>query len=359
MQRWQWMFGCLIAAGLLVAAPVQADREWEESTPFYEDDAWYDISEWFDGNDYNPTDEVVGRIDDEVYSVSDDTGSDIDDDYAYDSTDTDSWYGYDEEDSNDNWFYDYYDYRPNFSQSRSKNQQADFAYGYYDYDGDGYYDAYTYALDRDSDGIYEWSRHYTLNDAGRQNRGKKDAKVAASRQISGTVSQKKQVNVASNQHLLVSLRDNKLTVDLGPVDDFDNVEVDAGDQLIATGPVVMVGNRKVMVAQQASIDGEKLAIQREGRRFQGEIAGTRRQKTQDGDRQFVILVSDSGTKRIIDLGPADQVDVKLREGTKISVSGVPVNVEDRRVILAEKLIIGDRELAIERQSKKRSSREES
>lgn len=24
--------------------------EWEENTPYYEDDAWYDVTEWFDGN---------------------------------------------------------------------------------------------------------------------------------------------------------------------------------------------------------------------------------------------------------------------------------------------------------------------
>jgi hypothetical protein len=38
--------------------------------PYYEDDAWFDISEWLDGNDYNPTDEIAGKWDDETYDWS-------------------------------------------------------------------------------------------------------------------------------------------------------------------------------------------------------------------------------------------------------------------------------------------------
>ena len=52
------------AIGAAMAFPVatlQADDEFGDNTPYYEDDAWYDVSEWFDGNDYNPTDEAIGR----------------------------------------------------------------------------------------------------------------------------------------------------------------------------------------------------------------------------------------------------------------------------------------------------------
>jgi hypothetical protein len=45
----------------LFAAPSQLTaEEWEEHTPYYEDDALLDVTEWLDGNDYNPTDERFG-----------------------------------------------------------------------------------------------------------------------------------------------------------------------------------------------------------------------------------------------------------------------------------------------------------
>ena len=121
----------LIAA---FATPVLcAEREWETTTPYYEDDAWYDVSEWFDGNDYNPTDEEFGEWDDEIYQ------------YDPDSTDTDNdWnFGYDRTADNDDWFYDYYDdgaYTVN--DYESGDDLYDFGSRYYDFDGNGVYDAY-------------------------------------------------------------------------------------------------------------------------------------------------------------------------------------------------------------------------
>src|SRR4051812_37629482 len=78
-----------------------AAAEFGDNTPYYEDDAWYDVSEWFDGNDYNPTDEAWWRWDDETYQRSQDTGGDVDREH--------NSYGYNTKNSND-WFYDYYDY---------------------------------------------------------------------------------------------------------------------------------------------------------------------------------------------------------------------------------------------------------
>lgn len=60
----------LSAAVALPITCVRADNEFGANTPFYEDDAWYDVSEWFDGNDYNPTDEAIGRWDDEVFAFA-------------------------------------------------------------------------------------------------------------------------------------------------------------------------------------------------------------------------------------------------------------------------------------------------
>lgn len=68
-----------VAAAAIAAtgtARVTADEEWWDHTPYYEEDSWLDITEWFDGNDYNPTDETAFRWDNETYEASNDTGTD-------------------------------------------------------------------------------------------------------------------------------------------------------------------------------------------------------------------------------------------------------------------------------------------
>ena len=156
-------FGALIIGAALFATRLIA-AEWEKSNPYYEDDAWYDISEWFDGNDYNPTDEVFGRWDDETYDVADDKGQDLDNDV---------WYGYNTAADNDNWFYDYYD--PGYYDSWSSRNSGKFDYvsRYYDYDNDGSYDALVSYSDSDSDGDYDRYSYYYFNDAGTESQKKK------------------------------------------------------------------------------------------------------------------------------------------------------------------------------------------
>jgi hypothetical protein len=58
-----------------------ADNEFGSNTSYYEDDGWLDVTEWFDANDYNPTDEKLGRWDDEAYQADKDTGTDVDSDW--------------------------------------------------------------------------------------------------------------------------------------------------------------------------------------------------------------------------------------------------------------------------------------
>jgi len=92
------LFASVAAGVTLISAAAIAD-DGATSSAHYEDDAWYDISEWMDGNDYNPTDESVWRWDDEVYNAHEDTSDDWDNDV----------YGYDDDNTSDRWFYDYYD----------------------------------------------------------------------------------------------------------------------------------------------------------------------------------------------------------------------------------------------------------
>ncbi len=349
-----------VACGALAVIQLSAARaaEWDHNTPYYEDDAWYDISEWFDGNDYNPTDEVAGRRDDETYSASQDTGSD---------EDNDNWYGYDSRSAsghskndtarnnnakNNDWFYDYYDYRPSYANFNARQDTGrDVAYGYYDFDGDGYYDAYTYGIDRDGDGTFDAVGFYSLNEEGKRVGAKSAqnlAQTSRSRRISGTVEKTKRVNVGTSEHLLVGLEGGEYFVDLGPTNRIVGLDLQAGDHMSAHGPMVKIGSHKVLIADHARVGDQTLDIDRNGRSFKGEIAGIRQENVRGVKHQLAILADKNGSKRLLDLGAADQLDVKLHEGDRVSVTGVPVKMGDKQVILAEHLRVGKKDHPIDR-----------
>ncbi|MCA9171482.1 MAG: hypothetical protein KDB23_27625, partial [Planctomycetales bacterium] len=139
-RRWILAFalGALSTFSHLLDA--NAANESVKNSPYYEDDAWYDVSEWFDGNDYNPTDEAIGRWDDETYDRADAlTSSDTDNDIDWNA----SRYGYYDNDklSDNKWFYDYYDYGNLDYSDYDDDGYWDYTANYYDYDNDGVYDS--------------------------------------------------------------------------------------------------------------------------------------------------------------------------------------------------------------------------
>jgi hypothetical protein len=349
MRKW---FALTLVTLLFTSGVVaRAEDDWVEDTPYYEDDAWYDISEWFDGNDYNPTDEVAGRWDDEVYSAEDDTGSD---------QDNDTWYGYDTRtgDNDDNWFYDYYDYFPYSGERNTRRAQGNYDYtsAYYDFDGDGYYDAYSYGVDQDSDGRFDSVGYYSFNDAGRN--GERQARKSSRNssqveQVSGTIERIKNVHVGNRQHILLEVRDEQgqnTFVDVGRGMKLKDVTLEKGNHIDARGPKVKVGQRSVVIAQQITSEGRSTEIDRSGKTYRGEIAGTRTQRIRGVNRRLVILMNpETRTKRIVDLGPADKLNLDLQEGDQVSVTGVPVKIGNRRLVLANRINANDQQVSIDRQ----------
>src|SRR5687768_5647545 len=122
------LLSCAVVAGLGTFGPgIPAyAAEFGDRSAYYEDDGLLDITEWFDGNDYNPTDEAWWRWDDETYQAAKDTSGD---------RDNDGWYGYTARDDND-WYYDYYDPYPYSYYDYDNNDLYDYGSRYYDYDND-------------------------------------------------------------------------------------------------------------------------------------------------------------------------------------------------------------------------------
>ncbi len=350
-----------------ISFPTRAAERWTNKTPYYEDDAWYDVSEWLDGNDYNPTDEKFGRWDDEIYD-SDSHDYDYDNDVQYwyaDNTGTNT---------NNSWFYDYWN--PPYTFYSGSGPNYDYAYAYYDYDGDGDYDSYTSYHDWDNDGWFEDVNHYTFdtwtdNTNSRGQSGKKFAsnnkassqperKSSKAQQVTGNVQRTKQVSVRGIPHLVAEVAPQKgepIAVDLGPKAKSRDIDVSKGDAITARGPITKAGDKPILLAQAVTIGGEKQhQIDRQARSFNGTLVDTHQTRVGGRQHTFVVLKTNAGKQRLVDLGRSDRLqELDLRKNTKISVRGVPFKIKDRPLVMAQSATVAGTTVTIDRRPDHKSS----
>lgn len=373
-RRWSYWFAgiSLFSVGLMVGlapAPALADEEWEESTPYYEDDAWYDVSEWLDGNDYNPTDEAVGRWDDEVYDsnvANDDQNSDTNTSSNYGSSD----YGY-AAGNEDDWYYDYYD----DSQWYTSDPYNDGIYletsDFYDFDGDGTYDAYASYYDWDVDGIYEDFNYYSFGNLDNaesmtkqasqqaQANTKQNAQNKSSKRymVDGTIEKTKEVKVRSGKNLvaLVKTDDGSFAVDLGSAQNASQWDLKKDDTLKAFGPVTSVGDKKVLLAKSIQINenDQKESVDRNGVKVAGSVKSLKTTKVRGTEHQLALVKSNNSDKQVlVDLGPVNKLSQKLSEGDIITAHGVPIRINKKPALLANKLTQNGETTTISRSKQK-------
>ncbi len=347
----------LTAIGCTLTSFARA-QEFRANTPYYEDDAWYDVTEWFDGNDYNPTDEAIGRWDDETFDFADNaTSSDTDNDWAANWGD----YGYrDQTADSDRWFYDYYDDGYGYW----GDNQGWTSYSLYnDTNNDGLYDSYTNYRDSDGDGVYDDYTYYSFDlDKAADNQAKSAAQdgqkqmKSGREQVSGTVEKTKMVNVRDRVHLIatVKAKDGKSTiVDLGPKQ--SSTQLFKGDQLSATGHRVKVGDKEMLVATNATSKDADVTINRNGRKYQGTVESTREASLRGQKHLLAKVKTQEGKSMMVDLGPADQLSSQPKDGSKITVQGVPVKVKDRVVLMARSIEQDGKTTDIQREMAKSKS----
>lgn len=355
----------IAAMGIALALPTMGTNaaagsgEIGSHTPYYEDDAWYDVSEWFDGNDYNPTDEAVGRWDDEIFTFADNvTSNDLDNDPNDPHWPTLGDYGY-RPSNNSDWFYDYYD--------DGYGKWLDLSYGrYYDSNDDGLYDSYAYYTDSDADGYYEGYDYYVFdsetasgdeNAAANSQRSQPAADQKSLRSepatFAGEVEKTKFVRVGNDLNFVALAKTSdgdRLVIDLGP--NQLSRQLFGGDQLNATGHLIKVGDQPVLIANEASMKNGSFEIRRDGMSFDGTIAKMKTTNVMGDKTQLAKIETEDGKSLLVDLGNADSLISKIQEGAMVRISGVPVKVNDRVVVMARRLTHGQNEVEIERQLSK-------
>ncbi|QEG37067.1 hypothetical protein [Bythopirellula goksoeyrii] len=383
-------------AALCFLQPATVAEEWEQQTPYYEDDAWYDVSEWLDGNDYNPTDETIGEWDDETYN--------------WDTSDSDAnndQYGYDNANSSDDWFYDYSDDNSHADYGTAdESGRYSHSNQYYDYDKDGYYDATSSQYSNREQGLSDGYVLYlfTVTPAGsdsnsqnaknysnardsqsddrsnKQARNQKSDSDMKKHQIKGQVQKTKKLQVRKGPERLIAQvsadQGKTYVVDLGRADQFHQqgqsndqqsqdsgetkLQVKEGDQISSSGPMMKVGDKHVLVAQTAKIGNQnENEIDRSSLKLKGEVSKVKTTKIRGHECQLAILKTDSGKKALVDLGPKDELDTEIAEGDQIQVSGIPVKVKDRSLILAKSVTKDGEQTKIDRVAMNKKSKSSS
>jgi len=341
---------------------VQADDEWEESTRYYEDDAWYDVSEWFDGNDYNPTDEALTRWDNETWDASDEmTDSDSDSDVDWSDAD----YGY-YADNDDDWYYDYYDYGYADYGDYDYDDTFDYTASYYDYDDDGIYDAFASYTDTDGDGFYDDMNYYAFSDANSSNsdQAKKSMEDARQNQKSqrskmtsftGTIKKAKKVKTPASTNVVAQLSDSSsgktMLVDMGPADGFDEMPR-IGQSVMAKGVPYKAGDKTVLLAQKLERNGATETIDRSGREYTGTIDKTLTSKIRGQEHTLAKVTTDTGKALLVDMGPSKSLKGDLNKGNSVTLKGPAVKVNNRLMLIATEVETNGKSMEIQRTATK-------
>ncbi|NNE01201.1 MAG: hypothetical protein HKN47_28130, partial [Pirellulaceae bacterium] len=213
---------------------------------------------------------------------------------------------------------------------------------YHDLDGDRLHDSYATYRDTNRDGQYD---DYKLNQtvAGTPNAVHR-SKVAQStkeglsgkrEQISGKIVDTKYVKRLGQPSYLLHVQSQdgkKMWVDMGSNSTY---QLFKDDSVTAHGPIVKMGDKRVLLATMVDIDGKQRAVPRTGRRFSGTVKSTRTAKVSGQEHLVAKLETESGKMLTVDMG--DVADNKtVKKGDNVEITGVPVKVGDRVVLIADK-----------------------
>jgi hypothetical protein len=342
---------------------VQARLNSPQLTPYYERDRWVDVSEWFDGNNFNPTNEITDRLSDLQQRQARLNGGS-----RFDYGTYDDWYGFQADtkaNADLNWFYDYYDHGYYYTPSAADGSTSDgsrYSYRYYDMDNDGFYDAYTTYRDDDRDGKFDDEQWYSFNVDQQANVEKSSTSVETEtnrpetlttrQSVSGTVTRSKQTRTPDAMHTVISVKSDsqadEMFVDVGATTDSNSHSIHVGDKVTAEGPVVDIGDKQLMLADKVRVNDEELNINRPQRSWEGVIVDSRDIDLRNESNLMAIVYTSNNERVLVDLGAKDNFKFDLQPNDEIVVSGVPMKIKGRQVVMAHDVQLGEQKIQIVR-----------
>jgi len=184
--------------------------------------------------------------------------------------------------------------------------------------------------------------------------------------LAGQVLRTKQVDIrGTNEKVLVALVDagngQRQIVDLGPTLNYKAVPIYTGDQIAVHGPRVTLGKANVLVATEATVGSNAVAIKRVAPaaatttvvtaaaapsgyvvgekifRIDGRIEHLRRARLLGSNVEHVIaeVVTRNARALVVDLGPPASIwKADIKQGEWITIQGQQMDVNNRPVFLA-------------------------
>ncbi len=283
----------------------------------------------------------------------------------------DARYGYTNPNPNktNDWFYDYYSYAPTYYSSGEGNtKNFATALRYYDLNNDGLYDSLGTHRDSDNNGSFDSYDRVDFFTADKDESSNSQSNSDQSDQypdspedtrmhsVSGKIFATKVAKVNGQNNLIARLSNATSTtgaeditlVDLGPTNIWKSLQYKAGDALSASGSVERIGEKQILIASTASIgDEEQTTISRSGPAIEGQVVDVTTTEIR-GKKHTLAVIATESSRQIVDMGPADQLKVKLEPETKISVRGIPVRMRNHSIVLAESATINGDEVSIKR-----------
>ncbi len=328
----------------------QADRQAQRlgnRSSFYTDSTWKQITPWISKYELRP----VQRAANAANAAANVAGN------VAANAAANARFGYSNPDAasaQSGWFYDYYSVPySNFTLGSGTNSVYSSARVFNDSNNDGVYDEFYTYRDTDNKGRfdeydqYEFAETKKDRDTSERHNGLYDAHRHT---VSGKIEAAKTSKVNGAMHTVVRVKGEKesmMLVDLGPTSALTTAKAEVGQDITASGPVMQIGDKEVMLAETAQISSKEVVIARSAPKITGVVLDTTSAEVQKGSHSMIVVKSDNGNQ-LIDLGNADQLDVKLAPQTQIVVWGVPVRMRDHSVILADKIELNGKTYNIKR-----------
>lgn len=252
------------------------------------------------------------------------------------------------------WFYDYFAMPyTNFTARAGTNNAYSSAQSFNDTNNDGVYDEFYTFRDSDNKGRYDEYDQYEFAESKKESGASErhDGLYDANRHtVKGKIEASKSAKVNGTTHTVVRVKgDNEAMtlVDLGPTTALTAVKAEVGQEIVVSGPLMQIGEKEVLIAESAKISGKEVVIARSAPRYTGVVLDTTSADVQKGSHSMVVVKTENGNQ-LIDLGNTDQLKVKIAPQTPIVVWGVPVQMRDHSVILADKIELNGQTHVIKR-----------
>lgn len=330
---------------------------------YYSDQAWQQINPWIQRYGINPLTRAADATRAAADRAVDAAGR------AIDSADgrRDGQFGYVDR-NNQGWFYDYYTYTPTYFYGQQGADRYAGAIRYFDSNNDGIFDTSAYYRDSQQSGVFDEYDRYDFsyveddNEVETQQRdtttrqqttttyvGPSDARR---HQVSGEIAMIKTAKVNGNENLVVALKhesEDSLAIDLGPAKEMRKHDVEVGKSIQAVGAMETIGEKQLLVAESVRLSGgETIEIDRSfGVTLTGNILDVQ-ETTIGSTKHYMAIVNVEGESQLVDLGPVKSYKVKIQPETEIVIQGLPVRSRDHRVVMANRVRLGDEVITVHR-----------